>query len=599
MFSIILPIYNGEEYLQDTLDSISRQTSQDFEVIIVDDGSQDNSKEIVNKFVSESEFKVSFTVNEKNLGVCESLRYAFHMARGEFLLQIGHDDILDDNYIREMKNIIESNNASVVFGKVNYIDHKGHDFDISIFRHETLLEGKNKVLIELLGGNFLCAPGSVFKRSLFNDNVMSYRNDRLQDYEIWLNLILENEFIYSTNSIINYRWHSNNLSNPTSRINQSKYELYLSMKNVLSSVHFSNLIVSDFSTFELVQLQSNLRRLSIYCPILMPLVLSLFERIKLSDDKDEALNEVIDSYYTNLGLYRKVRAETATSTIPIYIDQSVPYWVSQKLKRSGLFSLRKEIDIHIRHEGMIVSMEYASQAVDWYDNIYDVIDSKRICYLSDMKNSNGIYINSDDQDFICKKILDFYEDKIDVCQGNPLFTMDLRKNYFEPKFDGLKIRLEEDSNTICLAREFKLNSIYNSNNEVISFVQDGKRIFLEKTISDFIVVEFKFPEVVLNATIEVSNTILFRNRVILLGNKILLEYIPMSRKIPFFFETDLEPMFSKRNGFEHVSTSNCEPNCEPNNEARILKKLWHLFKPLLPNKLKRKLIKLYNQRLYK
>ena len=109
--SIIVPIYNSADYLQYCLESISRQTYKEFEVLLIDDGSTDSSSVIADSFVSlDSRFKV---VHKKNEGVSVARNIGLSMAQGEYVTMVDSDDTLADNYIEELYHACTKFNVDV------------------------------------------------------------------------------------------------------------------------------------------------------------------------------------------------------------------------------------------------------------------------------------------------------------------------------------------------------------------------------------------------------------------------------------------------------------------------------------------------------
>lgn len=109
--SIIIPIYNAEKYLQETLDSIATQSFRDFEVILVNDGSKDHSLEIMQKFQNSMPNVVIF--NQANAGVSTARNNGLKLACGEYVCFVDADDILHQEYLETLYNIA-CNGADVV-----------------------------------------------------------------------------------------------------------------------------------------------------------------------------------------------------------------------------------------------------------------------------------------------------------------------------------------------------------------------------------------------------------------------------------------------------------------------------------------------------
>lgn len=101
-FSIIVPIYNVEKYLQKCLDSIKKQTFKDYEVIIVNDGTKDNSMEIAKKYP----YKI---VNQKNQGLSVARNTGVKHATGEYLIFLDSDDYIEKDLLKKINNSLKNN----------------------------------------------------------------------------------------------------------------------------------------------------------------------------------------------------------------------------------------------------------------------------------------------------------------------------------------------------------------------------------------------------------------------------------------------------------------------------------------------------------
>lgn len=114
MISIIIPIYNSEDYLCDCLNSIVNSAFQDFEVLLVDDGSKDNSLEICEKYCNKDKrFKV---FHQKNSGASVARNYGLSVAKGDYISFVDSDDILPKYFLAEAMEYIHKYNADIVIG---------------------------------------------------------------------------------------------------------------------------------------------------------------------------------------------------------------------------------------------------------------------------------------------------------------------------------------------------------------------------------------------------------------------------------------------------------------------------------------------------
>ena len=109
---MIVPVYNAEGYLRRCLDSILNQSFQDFELLLIDDGSTDGSGNICDEYaVTDKRVQV---IHQENKGSSAARQTGFDMAKGEYMVAVDADDWVDKTYLADMYKIIVEENADVV-----------------------------------------------------------------------------------------------------------------------------------------------------------------------------------------------------------------------------------------------------------------------------------------------------------------------------------------------------------------------------------------------------------------------------------------------------------------------------------------------------
>ena len=111
MISVVIPVYNVEKYLRQCLDSVIYQTYQDLEILIVDDGSTDNSGAICDEYSADSRVKVFHTDNH---GLSSARNYALDRLQGDYIAFLDSDDWLEQNAMEYLYSIAQRNNADIV-----------------------------------------------------------------------------------------------------------------------------------------------------------------------------------------------------------------------------------------------------------------------------------------------------------------------------------------------------------------------------------------------------------------------------------------------------------------------------------------------------
>lgn len=114
--SVIVPVYNASKYISTSINSLINQNFKDFEIIIINDGSTDDSIEIANKLLSASDIEFQI-VNQKNKGVSNARNLGLNIAKGDYILFLDDDDYIDSNHIKYLYDKIKENNTDFAFSK--------------------------------------------------------------------------------------------------------------------------------------------------------------------------------------------------------------------------------------------------------------------------------------------------------------------------------------------------------------------------------------------------------------------------------------------------------------------------------------------------
>ena len=115
LVSVVMPVYNGERFLKDAIESILNQTYKNFEFIIVDDGSTDDSLKIIKEYQKKDK-RIRLIENKKNLGQAKSLNKGLSLAKGKYYAKMDSDDIACKKRIEKEVDFLERNNDYVIVG---------------------------------------------------------------------------------------------------------------------------------------------------------------------------------------------------------------------------------------------------------------------------------------------------------------------------------------------------------------------------------------------------------------------------------------------------------------------------------------------------
>ncbi|NHJ46179.1 MAG: glycosyltransferase family 2 protein, partial [Asgard group archaeon] len=104
--TVLMSVFNGEKYLREAIDSVLHQTFTDFEFLIINDGSTDNSVEIINSYDDE---RIHLVHNEQNIGLAASLNKGINLARGEYIARMDCDDINHQTRLEKQVKFMDKN----------------------------------------------------------------------------------------------------------------------------------------------------------------------------------------------------------------------------------------------------------------------------------------------------------------------------------------------------------------------------------------------------------------------------------------------------------------------------------------------------------
>ena len=169
LISVIIPVYNTENFLDRCLKSIVSQNLKEIEIIIVNDNSPDNSKVIIEKYASEDRRVV--VINKKeNKGLSAARKSGLEIAKGEYILHIDSDDWIEPNYFYDMYNLAKKENADIVISDY-YKDYDNGEILYEIDQKKDFLLEKKEVINNIF--SMKSAPAvwnKLIKRSLYIEN---------------------------------------------------------------------------------------------------------------------------------------------------------------------------------------------------------------------------------------------------------------------------------------------------------------------------------------------------------------------------------------------------------------------------------------------
>jgi glycosyltransferase involved in cell wall biosynthesis len=211
--SICIPVYNGSRYLTEAIRSTLTQDFDDFELLLVDDCSNDGSDEIARSF---SDPRLKFHRNRERLGLVNNWNQCLALARGEYVGIFHQDDVMLPGNIATKVSILDQHPAvGLVFSHAEMIDGDGRKLSTSAERQlpDGVQSGEDFFQDYFLQPNVICCP-SVIARKVCYEQLGGFdaRLSYACDWEMWLRICLNFDVAYISQALIKYREHDANES---------------------------------------------------------------------------------------------------------------------------------------------------------------------------------------------------------------------------------------------------------------------------------------------------------------------------------------------------------------------------------------------------
>lgn len=208
--SAVIPVYNGERFLRECIESVLAQSLRPDEIVVCDDASTDETP----KILAEYSTRLYVIRNERNVGVGPSLNRAIEQSSGTYVAILAADDRWMPDHLNRMASLLEKfPQAGVAFAPVRLIGLKQGTWP-NVAAIPCYSEPRF-VLLSLMRNNFVHPCGAVFRRSVwediggFQEIEAYYRGRRVQaeDYDFWLRTATRYPFVADTQPTAEYRWH--------------------------------------------------------------------------------------------------------------------------------------------------------------------------------------------------------------------------------------------------------------------------------------------------------------------------------------------------------------------------------------------------------
>lgn len=205
--SVLMPVYNAAAYLSEAVVSVLNQTYVDFELIIVNDGSTDNSLNVLSTFSKDARLRI--INNEKNMGLIHSLNMGLSECKGEFIARMDADDICDLRRLeRQMQFLINNKSIDIIGGAIRFFGKIRAPYT---FQYPPNHDEINASML------FFCPlahPAIMFRRHLVDAGLMYFdkKYQHAEDYQLWTRLLAKVRAANLSELVLHYRLHASQIS---------------------------------------------------------------------------------------------------------------------------------------------------------------------------------------------------------------------------------------------------------------------------------------------------------------------------------------------------------------------------------------------------
>ncbi len=207
--SVCIPVYNGKQFLQQTVDSALRQSFPDFEILIIDNASTDGTTKLAEEMAARNS-KLRLIINNHNIGLVGNLNRCLEHAQGTYIKFLMADDMLLPGCLEQMMAALELHQSVklVTCGRL-IIDALGSNLGVKVYmREHGIVQGKKVITRCLFGGNYIGEPSAVMFRKC--DITGAFREDmpQLSDMDMWFQLLEQGDLLSMEKPLCAFRTHA-------------------------------------------------------------------------------------------------------------------------------------------------------------------------------------------------------------------------------------------------------------------------------------------------------------------------------------------------------------------------------------------------------
>ena len=430
--SVIIPIYNSQNYLEECLNSVIQQSLQDLEIICINDGSTDNSAKILEKFAQkDSRIKV---INQTNRGVSVARNYGIQIATGEYISFVDSDDYLDLDYFEKLYCSAKEHDADISAGSILRFKGKKKKYLVKQTKEIITSDIKRKYkLLKLPHWSFSC--GKIYRAKALKESGILFKEGVFYEDIVFINMLVHklSKLVVVPNATYYYRIHSSSITNSI-----TPKHLY--------DAKYAAIEIQNF-----VQVQNTLKGVGKHW---YSEVLKEIKFLNLSIFKEILYGSFIQYRLFNFPIFLKEIFNKKVDLVYCWVNNNDEKW--RKKKEYWARELNVQIDNcrYINNDELKYSLRSIAQNAEWINKIYIVTD-RQIPEFLDINNSKIKII--DHEDIIPAKylptfnsdVIESYIDNIPELSEYFLYANDdtfigrpIAKSYFFTKSGAPKVYLK-------------------------------------------------------------------------------------------------------------------------------------------------------------
>ena len=223
-----MPVYNAEKYLRQAIESILKQTFEDFEFLIINDGSTDDSVKIIKEY---DDSRIRLVHNEKNMGLPYTRERGLKLAEGEYIALMDADDISYANRLEEEVNYLDNNRDVMIVASIKD-DLIGENIRKSkpSKSFKNINKENEEIKVKLMFSNVIMNPTAMIRKQFIIENNITYNKKCFvaQDYDFWVECTKYGLIHIIESSLLAYRFGHENITKRSSENKKKEREKLIS-----------------------------------------------------------------------------------------------------------------------------------------------------------------------------------------------------------------------------------------------------------------------------------------------------------------------------------------------------------------------------------